>query len=142
MARRGTEGRGFCRAAEGAGGAGTQWRRGGGGWERVEGLAKGLSAAATLHEGFFGDPGSGQGWETGRAWWALHALLLLGSGWPWVWLRVVRTGDLSSEPEQGKKRKLAPKIPFFVCLGVRASACVRPCASCSNPVPAALLNPR
>lgn len=46
------------------------------------GVANGLSAPATLHEGFWGDPGSGQRWEMGWAWWALHELLLLGTGGP------------------------------------------------------------
>ena len=51
------------------------------GWGR--GVANGLSAAAELQEGFFGHPGSGQGWEMGWAWWVSLVLLLLGCGWPW-----------------------------------------------------------
>lgn len=106
---------GFCRAVEGAGGAGTQQWRAGGDWEWAGGFANGLHATATLHEGVFGAPGSEHGRETCQAWWALHVLLLLGSGWLWLWLRGVQTRDASSEPEQGKKRKLPPKY-HFVCV--------------------------
>lgn len=120
---------GFCRAAEGAGGAGTQRWRAGGDWERVGGVLKWSACHSYVGctRGGVGAPGSEHGGETGRAWWwALHVLLLLGSGWLWLRLRGVRTRDASSEPEQGKKEKTASKIPFRVCLGVHASACACP----------------
>lgn len=120
IGRRGAEGRGFCKAAAGAGGAGTQrWRVG----EAGSGLRGSGCCSCVVRWDFGGSRlRAGVGHRLGGG------FLCATPAWVWVTVGRYVPRDPSREPEKGRKRKVPPKHYFVrvwgACVGTGTPLCV------------------